>query len=247
MKLAKEEQWTLWLEDLTNILYLNGLDQYYLETVPLPAGPGTEKDLLEFNCKHETVRAIIHSALSPEVCEKMKHHGYDRAQHRGKSIVDYAEKSVKLISGNMDKLYNSMWRDLHRANFKSWAGFIAEFRRVYGKLKKTGQEVAPKSACTYLFDRVRMYLPVWSEINESRYFANPDVEKLLLELETRGHQLEYEGVSLATLKSAGDGNPKGSVSDSKSKGAESGGFKNDQNSGPPQGQGQRQRQQSPGR
>jgi hypothetical protein len=118
---------------------------------------------------------------------------------------------------------------------------------MYGKLKETGQEVTPKSACIYLFDRVCIYLPIWSEINESRYFANPDVEKLLLKLETRGRQLEYESVSLVTLKSAGDGNPKGSISDSKSKGAESRRFKNDQNSGPPQGQGQRQRQQSPGR
>ena len=113
---------------------------------------------------------------------------------------------------------------------------------MYGKLKETGQEVTPKSACIHLFDRVRMYLPVWSEINESQYFADPDVEKLLLELETRGPQLEYEGMSLATLRSNGDRNPRESVSDSKSKGAESGGIKNDQNNGPPQGQGHSQRQ-----
>jgi hypothetical protein len=36
-----------------------------------------------------------------------------------------------------------------------------------------------------------MYLPVWSEINESRYFADPDVEKLLLELETCLSNISY--------------------------------------------------------
>jgi hypothetical protein len=86
----------------------------------------------------------------------------------------------------MDKLYNSMWQDLQCTNFKSWVGFITKFHRFYRKLKETRQEVISKSVCIYLFDRVRMYLPVWSEINESRYFEDPDVEKLLLEVETHG-------------------------------------------------------------
>lgn len=237
-KLAKEEQWTLWLEDLTDVLYLNGLGQYYLDVAEQPRGPGSEKDQLEFNRKHETVRAIIHSALSTDVREKMKHRGYDKTKHRGKVIVDYAEKSVKLIGGNMDKLYNSMWKDLRRTDFKSWVDFVAEFRRLYGKLKETGQEVTQKSACIHLFDKVRGYLPIWSEINESRYFADPDVEKLLLELETRGRQLEYEGVTLATLRSAGDKYPKASVSSSKSEGADSEENKISLKEGWPQGQSQ---------
>jgi hypothetical protein len=45
-----------------------------------------------------------------------------------------------------------------------------------------------------------MYLPVWTEINEQRYFTNPDIDKLLLELESKGRQLEYDGVTLANLK-----------------------------------------------
>ena len=126
----------------------------------------------------------------------MKHHGYDRMKHKGKDIVDYAEKSVKLISGNMDKLYNTMWKDMRRTDFKTWSDFYAEFRRLYGKLKETGQEVTAKSACIHLFEKIRMYLPIWVEINEARYFDTLDVEKLLLELETRGRQLEYEGVLL---------------------------------------------------
>jgi hypothetical protein len=107
-KLTKEDQWVLWLEDLTDIIYLNGLDEYYNQTAAEPVGLGTEKQKAEFIRKHETVRAIIHSALSTEIREKMKHHGYDRTKHKGKDIVDYTEKSVKLISGNMDKLYNTM-------------------------------------------------------------------------------------------------------------------------------------------
>jgi hypothetical protein len=49
----------------------------------------------------------------------MKHYGYDKSKHKGKEIVDFAEKAVKLISGNMDMLYDSMWSDLHRADFAS--------------------------------------------------------------------------------------------------------------------------------
>ena len=28
-KLTKEDQWVLWLEDLTDIIYVNSLDEYY--------------------------------------------------------------------------------------------------------------------------------------------------------------------------------------------------------------------------
>jgi hypothetical protein len=248
-KLTKEDQWVLWLEDLTDIIYLNGLDEYYNQIAVEPTGLGTEKQKAEFIRKHETVRAIIHSALSTEIRERMKHHGYDRTKHKGKDIIDYAEKSVKLISGNMDKLYNTMWKDLRRTDFKTWNDFCAEFRRLYGKLRETGQEVTAKSACIHLFDKVRMYLPIWAEINEARYFENPDVEKLLLELETRGRQLEYEGVSLANLKANGDKNPKEYVSDFRTRGAEEDKYRKEQNiqtDSQPQGQGQGQRQSSAG-
>jgi hypothetical protein len=104
----------------------------------------------------------------------------------------------------MDKLYYDMWIDLRRSDFKSWTAFIAEFHRLYGKLKETGQEVTPKSACIHLFNRVRMYLPVWTEINQTVYSLNPNVERLLLELETQGRQLEYEGLLLANLKTNGE-------------------------------------------
>jgi hypothetical protein len=140
-KLTKEDQWVLWLEDLTDVIYLNGLDEYYNQTAVEPAGLGTEKQKAEFTRKHETVRAIIHSALSTDIRERMKHYGYDRAKHKGKDIIDYAEKSVKLISGNMDKLYNTMWREMRRTDFKTWSDFCVEFRRLYGKLRETGQEV----------------------------------------------------------------------------------------------------------
>jgi hypothetical protein len=148
-KLTKEDQWVLWLEDLTDIIYLNGLDEYYNQTAVEPTRLGTEKQKTEFTRKHETVRAIIHSALSTEIRERMKHHCYDRTKYKGKDIVDYAEKSVKLISGNMDKLYNTMWKDMRRTDFKTWSDFCAEFRRLYGKLKETGQEVTAKSACIH--------------------------------------------------------------------------------------------------
>ena len=219
-KLSREDQWSLWLEDLTDIMFLNRLYNYFNSVIPEPGPEATNRQKSEWVTRHETVRAMIHTALSPEIRERMKHHGYDRTQHRGRDILDFVEKSVKLVSGNMDKLYNSMWRDLRRSDFKTWADFIAEFRRLYGKLKETGQEVTKKSACIHLFDRVRGYLNIWCEINEARFLSDPDVEKLLLELETRGRQLEYEGVTLANLKANGDKNPKDHVSGPSNRGLE---------------------------
>jgi len=100
-----------------------------------PTGAGTAEQKSEHVRKHEIVRAITHSALSSEIRERMRHYGYNRKKHRGKDIIDYAEKFVKLISGNMDKLWNCMWRDLRCTDFKSWADFVTEFRRLYGKLR----------------------------------------------------------------------------------------------------------------
>jgi hypothetical protein len=218
-KLARENQWSLWLEDLEDVIYLNKLQSYYNGTVQQPTGLGTEQAQAEFQDKHDFLRVIIHSALSTEIREKMKHYGYDKSKHKGKEIVDFAEKAVKLISGNMDMLYDSMWSDLRRADFASWADFTTEFRRLYMKLKESGQEVTRKSACIHLFKKVKMYLPVWAEINEQRYFTDPDIDKLLLELESKGRQLEYDSITLANLKSNSDRNPKEFISESRSKGA----------------------------
>lgn len=242
-KLAKEEQWHFWLEDLRGIMFLNGLQNYFNSTA-VEGDSDVQKG--EFAMKHETVRTIIHSALSMNIRERMRHHGYNPEIHRGQEIIDFALKSVKLITGNMDKLYYSMWKDLRRTDFKSWTDFTAEFRRLYGKLKETGQEVTAKLASIHLFDKIRMYIPIWVEINEARFLLEPDLDRLLLELETRGRQLEYDGVSLASLRANGDRNPGELVSDSKPKGAVRGndktGEKIDQNMGQPQGQSQGQRQ-----
>jgi hypothetical protein len=130
-----EDQWALWLEDLTDVIYLNGLDEYYNGRAVQPGDGATDKDRVEFTRKHELVRALTLSALSTDIREKMKHYGYNRSIHRGKDIVDLVERSVKVISGNIDRLYNNMWKDLRRTDFPTWAAFVAEFRKLCGKLK----------------------------------------------------------------------------------------------------------------
>ena len=85
-KLATEDQWTLWLEDLTNVIYLNGLDEYYNSTVVQPGDGTIDKEKAEFTRKHKVVRVLIYSALSIDICEKMKHHGYNRSIHRCKGV-----------------------------------------------------------------------------------------------------------------------------------------------------------------
>ena len=152
-----------------------------------------------------------------------------------------------MISGNMDRLYDNMWKDLRRTDFPTWAAFVAEFRKLYGKLKESGQEVTPKSACIYLFEKVRTFLPIWTEINESQYYSQPNVEKLLLELETRGRQLEYDGIILANLRTNGDRNPRDFVNESRARGAgesRNRTEKSAQREDSPQGQSQLQRQES---
>src|SRR5580692_943179 len=129
-KLAREDQWTLWLENLTDVIYLNGLEEFFNGVAVEPTGAGTEEQKSEHVSKHGIIRAIVHSALSLEIRERMRYHGYDSMKHRGKDIIDYAEKSVKLISGNMDKLWYCKWNDLRRTDFKSWVDFVAEFRRL---------------------------------------------------------------------------------------------------------------------
>jgi hypothetical protein len=176
-KLTREDQWSLWLEDLKDVIYLNKLRDYYDQTVQLPAGLGTEQQQVEFRDKHNLLRVLIHSFISPEIREKMRHHDYNRTKHRGKEIIDFAEKSVKLISGNMDMLYANMWKNLRRADFASWGVFTAEFRCLYTKLRECGQEVTRKSACIHLFQKVRMYLLIWAGMaaeQESEERNNPE-------------------------------------------------------------------------
>jgi hypothetical protein len=79
---------------------------------------------------------------------------------------------------------------------------------------------------------------------QSKYLADPDIDKLLLELELKGRQLEYDGITLANLKSGGD---RGSSPNPHTKGAAGQNQKIEektaQKDGAPQGQGQGQRQE----
>jgi hypothetical protein len=152
-----------------------------------------------------------------EIREYIRHYRYDLEKYKGKEIIDFAFKSIKLITSNIDKLYYNIWKDLSRIDFKLWADFIVEFRCLYGKLKETGQEVIAKLASIHLFDKIRMYLSIWVEINKTRYLMDPDLDKLLLELETRGRQLEYDNVTLVNLRSHGNQNLKEFVSESQGK------------------------------
>jgi hypothetical protein len=61
-----------------------------------------------------------------------------------------------------------------------------------------------ESKCIYRFGQ---------KSTSQKYLLDPDVDKLLLELESKGRRLEYDGVTLANLKSNGDRKPKESVSD----------------------------------
>jgi hypothetical protein len=106
-----------WLEDLTDVIYLNSLDEYYNGTAVQPGDGTTDKEKAEFTRKHEVIRALIYSALFTDIREKMKYHEYNRSIHRGKDIVDLAERPVKVISGNMDRLYNNTWKNLRRKDF----------------------------------------------------------------------------------------------------------------------------------
>jgi hypothetical protein len=231
-----------------DVIALNKLQKYYCGTAQMPTGLGTEQAQTEWNEKHDFLRHIIQSALSTDIKEKMRHHSYDRDKHSGKDIVDLAEKSVKLISGNMDMLYDNMWKDLQRTDYASWAEFTSEFRRLYAKLRESGLEVTRKAACIHLFQRVKMHLPVWVEINESKYLLDLDVDKLLLELDFKGRQLEYDSVTLTNLKTHGDQKSKEPVSESRITGAAKQNYREEdkvaQKSGSAQGQSQGQRPES---
>ena len=100
------------------------------------------------------VKIIIHAALGDNVRERMKQDGYDRSTHKGKEVIKFAEKAVKLISGNMDHLYNTQWKDIQQSDFKMWTQFMNKLRKLFHKLKETVQEVTQKSACIHLFEKV---------------------------------------------------------------------------------------------
>src|SRR5438045_4681940 len=126
----------------------------------MPADNAPKKMKKDFRKKHELVKIIIHAALGDNVRERMKQDGYNRSNHKGKEAIEFAEKVVKLISGNMDHLYNTCWRDIQQSDFKTWTLFTNELRKLFYKLKKTRQEVTQKLACIYVFEKVQMYLPI---------------------------------------------------------------------------------------
>src|SRR5438045_9388725 len=95
----------------------------------------------------------------------------------------YYKKAENIISSNMDHLYNTQWKDIQQSDFKTWTQFMNKLRKLFHKLKETGQEVTQKSACIHLFKKVQMYLPIWCEVNEKHFIMNLDWEKCLQDLE----------------------------------------------------------------
>jgi hypothetical protein len=57
-KLARENQWSLWLEDLEDVIYLNKLQSYYNWTVQQPTGLSTEQAQAEFQDKHDFLESL---------------------------------------------------------------------------------------------------------------------------------------------------------------------------------------------
>ena len=153
-QLTKEDQWDNWLQDIEDTIIWNDLEDYFKDIVPMLADNAPEKTKKEFRKKHELVKIIIHAALGDNIRERMKQDGYDRSTHKGKEAIKFAEKAVKLISSNMDHLYNTQWKDIQQSDFKTWTQFMNKLRKLFHKLKETGQEVTQKSACIHLFEKV---------------------------------------------------------------------------------------------
>ena len=72
------------------------------------------------------VKIIIYAALGDNVRGRMKQDRYDRSTYKGKDVNRFAEKAVKLISGNMDHLDNTRWRDIQQSNLETWTQFANE-------------------------------------------------------------------------------------------------------------------------
>ena len=66
-----------------------------------------EKEKREFQKKHNLVKIIIYLALLDNVRERIQQDKYNRLIHKEKQVVEFTKKVVKLISGNMDYLYNT--------------------------------------------------------------------------------------------------------------------------------------------
>jgi hypothetical protein len=47
VKLAREDQWSLWIEDLIDIMFLNKLYEYFDNEIPEPLPEATDKQKLE--------------------------------------------------------------------------------------------------------------------------------------------------------------------------------------------------------
>ena len=106
------------------------------------------------------VKIIIHAALGDNVRERIKQDRYNRSTYKGKEIIEFAKKVVKLISKNIDYLYNTCWRDIQQSNFKIWTLFTNKLRKLFYKLKETRQEVTQKLVYIYIFEKVRTYLSI---------------------------------------------------------------------------------------
>ena len=95
------------------------MENYFEDKVLEPLENATKKTKKDFQKKHELVKIIIYTTLGDNVRERMKQDGYNRSNHKGKEAIEFAKKAVKLISGNMDHLYNTRWRDIQQSNFKT--------------------------------------------------------------------------------------------------------------------------------
>ena len=97
----------------------NDLEDYFEDKVLEPLENAIEKTKKDFQKKHELVKIIIHAALGDNVRERMKQDRYNRSTHKGKETIEFAKKVVKLISRNIDYLYNTCWRNIQQSNFKT--------------------------------------------------------------------------------------------------------------------------------
>ena len=106
-QLTKEDQWDNWLQDIEDTMIWNDLEDYFEDIVPTPADNAPKKTKKDFRKKHELVKIIIHTALGDNVRERIKQDRYNKSTHRGKKVIEFAKKVVKLISRNIDYLYNT--------------------------------------------------------------------------------------------------------------------------------------------
>src|SRR5436305_9500109 len=104
----------------------NDLEDYFEDKVLEPLENATKKTKKDFQKKHELVKIIIHIALGDNIRERIKQDRYNRSTHKGKEIIEFAKKVVKLISRNIDHLYNTRWRDIKQSDFKTWTLFTYE-------------------------------------------------------------------------------------------------------------------------